>query len=128
MVKIRAQKVENVANYIPEQGFEYGNTNSKALIVGWGSTFGSISTAVKELREEGLDIAYIHLRYLSPFPKNLSEIMAAFKSIFVAELNNGQLIKVLRDKFLKDCIGINKIQGQPFQVAEIKAHINQVKF
>lgn len=128
MVKIRAQKVENVANYIPEQTFEYGNMDSKALIVGWGSTFGSISTAVKELRESGMDIAYIHLRYLSPFPKNLSSIMSAFDTIFVAELNNGQLIKVLRDKFLKDCIGINKIQGQPFQVAEIKAHINQVKF
>lgn len=128
MVKIRAQKVENVANYIPEQNFEYGNTNSKALIIGWGSTFGSISTAVKELRDEGLDIAYIHIRYLSPFPKNLHEIVSAFDTIFVAELNNGQLIKVLRDKYLKDCIGINKIQGQPFQVAELKAHINQVKF
>ncbi len=128
MVKIRAQKVENVANYIPEQTFEYGNKDSKALIVGWGSTFGSISTAVKELREEGLDIAYIHIRYLSPFPKNLQEIVSAFDTIFVAELNNGQLIKVLRDKYLKDCIGINKIQGQPFQVAELKAHINQVKF
>lgn len=126
MVKIRAQKVSNVADVIPEQSFEYGNLSSKALIIGWGSTFGSISTAVKELREEGLDIAYIHIRYLSPFPKKLGQIMEAFNTIFVAELNNGQLIKVLRDKYLKDCIGINKIQGQPFQVAEIKAHIKQV--
>jgi 2-oxoglutarate ferredoxin oxidoreductase subunit alpha len=125
MVKIRAQKVANVADVIPEQNFEYGNTSSKALVVGWGSTYGSISTAVKELREEGLDLAYIHIRYLSPFPKNLDAIMAAFDTIFVAELNNGQLIKVLRDKYLKDCIGINKIQGQPFQVAELKAHIKQ---
>ena len=128
MVKIRAQKVANVAEVIPEQSFEYGNLSSKALIIGWGSTFGSISTAVKELREEGLDIAYIHIRYLSPFPKNLDSIMAAFDTIFVAELNNGQLIKVLRDRSLKDCIGINKIQGQPFQVAELKAYIKQVNF
>jgi 2-oxoglutarate ferredoxin oxidoreductase subunit alpha len=128
MVKIRAQKVANVADVIPEQNFEYGNINSKALVIGWGSTYGSISTAVKELREEGLDLAYIHIRYLSPFPKNLDSIMSAFDTIFVAELNNGQLIKVLRDRSLKDCIGINKIQGQPFQVAELKAHIKQVNF
>jgi len=126
MVKLRAQKVENVANVIPEQNFEHGDINSKALIVGWGSTFGSISTAVKELRNEGLDIAQIHIKYLSPFPKNLGDILSKFETVFVAELNNGQLIKILRDRFLKNCIGINKIQGQPFQVAELKNHIKQV--
>lgn len=125
MVKLRAKKVENVAQIIPEQLFEHGDINSKTLIIGWGSTFGSISTAVKELREEGIDIAHIHIKYLSPFPKNLEDIISKFDTIFVAELNHGQLIKVLRDKFLKDCIGINKIQGQPFQVAELKQHIKQ---
>lgn len=125
MVKLRAQKVANVADYIPEQTFEHGDINSKSLIIGWGSTYGSISTAVKELREEGMDIAHIHIKYISPFPKNLDDIISKFDNIFVAELNNGQLIKVLRDRYLKDCKGINKIQGQPFQVAEIKAHIKQ---
>ncbi|HEY1045886.1 MAG TPA: 2-oxoglutarate ferredoxin oxidoreductase subunit alpha, partial [Bacteroidia bacterium] len=125
MVKIRAQKVENVALSLPEQDFTAGDKNSKTLIIGWGSTFGSISTAVSELRADGLDIAQIHLKYLNPLPSNLADIVNSFDQIFVAELNNGQLIKIIRDKFVKNAIGINKIQGQPFQVAEIKQHILQ---
>lgn len=125
MVKIRAAKVENVAKYIPLQDFENGDKNSKALIIGWGSTYGSITTAIRELNSEGLDIAQIHLKYLSPFPSNLGEIIHSFDKVFVAEMNNGQLIKVLRDKFLVDAIGINKMQGQPFQVLEIKEAIKQ---
>ncbi len=125
MVKIRAAKVENVADYIPRQEYVNGNNNSKALIIGWGSTYGSITTAVRELNHEGLDIAQIHIQYLSPFPKNLGEIIGNFKQVFVAEMNNGQLIKVIRDKYMVDAIGINKIQGQPFQVMEIKESIKQ---
>ncbi|MCC6817951.1 MAG: 2-oxoglutarate ferredoxin oxidoreductase subunit alpha, partial [Bacteroidia bacterium] len=125
MVKVRAAKVENVANFIPLQTFENGNTQSKSLIIGWGSTYGSITTAVRELRDEGIDIAQIHIQYLSPFPKNLGEIIQSFDQVFVAELNNGQLIKVLRDKYLINAIGINKIQGQPFQIMEIKEIVKQ---
>ena len=120
MVKLRAQKVLNVADILPMQTFEHGNKDSKALIIGWGSTFGSISTAVKELREEGIDIAHIHLKYINPLPSNLGEMIQNFEQVFVAELNNGQLIRLIRDKFLKDAQGINKIQGQPFQIKEIK--------
>lgn len=120
MVKMRAQKVKNVADVLPKQDFEHGNSQSKALIIGWGSTFGSISTAVKELREEGLDVAHIHLKYINPLPSNLGELLKNFDQIFVAELNNGQLIRLIRDQFLKDAQGINKIQGQPFQISEIK--------
>lgn len=125
MVKLRAKKVENVALTLPPQDFEAGDKNSKSLIIGWGSTFGSISTAVNELRADGLDIAQIHLKYINPLPSNLADIVNSFDQIFVAELNNGQLIKIIRDKFVKNAIGINKIQGQPFQVAEIKQHILQ---
>lgn len=125
MVKIRAQKVENVALTLPPQEFEAGDKKSKSLIIGWGSTYGSISTAVNELRAEGNDIAQIHLKYLNPLPSNLADIVNSFDHIYVAELNNGQLIKIIRDKFVKNAIGINKIQGQPFQVAEIKQHILQ---
>jgi 2-oxoglutarate ferredoxin oxidoreductase subunit alpha len=125
MVKIRAQKVMNVANHIPLQTFENGNENSKALIIGWGSTFGSITSAVRELKSEGLDIAQIHLKHIHPFPKNIGELIAPFDKIFVAEMNNGQLIKIIRDQFLKDAKGINKIQGQPFRVSEIKQAIQE---
>ena len=120
MVKLRAQKVMNVADTLPLQTFEHGNKDSKALIIGWGSTFGSISTATKELREEGIDIAHIHLKYINPLPRNLGEMIKNFDHVFVAELNNGQLIRLIRDQFLKDAKGINKIQGQPFQITEIK--------
>lgn len=120
MVKLRAQKVLNVADSIPLQTFEHGSIDSKALIIGWGSTFGSISAAVKELKSENIDVAHLHLKYINPLPKNLESLIAGFDTIFVAELNNGQLIKIIRDKYLKDAIGINKIQGQPFQVSEIR--------
>jgi 2-oxoglutarate ferredoxin oxidoreductase subunit alpha len=120
MVKLRAQKVANVADHIPLQAYENGSENSKALIIGWGSTYGSITTAVKELRTEGHDIAQIHLKYINPLPANLHELVRSFDRIFVAELNNGQLIKLIRDKYQKDAVGINKIQGQPFQVSEIR--------
>ncbi|MBL7836776.1 MAG: 2-oxoglutarate ferredoxin oxidoreductase subunit alpha, partial [Bacteroidetes bacterium] len=123
--KIRAAKVERAADSIPLQVFENGNAQSDALIIGWGSTYGSITTAVRELNQEGFDIAQIHIKYLSPFPKNLGELIGSFKRVFVAEMNNGQLIKVIRDKFMVDAIGINKIQGQPFQVIEIKENLKQ---
>jgi len=125
MVKIRAAKVERAADSIPLQVFENGHAQSDALIIGWGSTYGSITTAVRELNQEGFDIAQIHIKYLSPFPKNLGELIGSFKRVFVAEMNNGQLIKVIRDKFMVDAIGINKIQGQPFQVIEIKENLKQ---
>lgn len=127
MVKIRAAKVEKVADSLPLQEFELGDQNSDALIIGWGSTYGSIYTAVKELREEGMNIAHVHLKYINPMPKNFAEIVNSFDNIYVAELNNGQLIKLIRDKFLKNAKGINKIQGQPFQVSEIKSLIRQTE-
>lgn len=125
MVKLRAEKVANVANFIPTQVFENGNENSQLLIIGWGSSYGSITEAVKELRLEGLDIAQIHIKYLNPLPKNLGEIIMSFEKIVVAELNSGQLIKIIRANYLKDAKGINKVQGQPFQVIEIKEAIKQ---
>ncbi len=125
MVKTRARKVLNVADTIPLQTFEHGNEKSKSVIIGWGSTFGSISTAVKELREEGMDIAHLHLKYINPMPVNVGELLKNIDHVFVAELNDGQLIRIIRDRFLKDAMGINKIQGQPFQVREIKETIKQ---
>ncbi len=123
MVKLRAEKVEKVAEIIPLQAFENGTENSKLLVIGWGSTYGSISAAVKELQDEGHDIAQIHLKYINPLPSNLEQMGKNFDKVMVADLNNGQRIKLIRDKFLKDAKGIQKIQGQPFMVSEIKAAI-----
>ncbi len=123
MVKLRSEKVEKVTEIIPLQSFQNGNKNSKLLIIGWGSTFGSISAAVNELILEGYDIAQIHIKYLNPLPSNLGELVKHFDKLMVAELNNGQFIKIIRDRFLKNAIGINKIQGQPFMVKEIKEAI-----
>lgn len=125
MVKIRAQKVANVAYQIPLIEYEQGDENSDCLIIGWGSTYGSIFTAVKELRSEGINVAQLHLKYINPFPLNFHEKLKSFKHVFVAELNNGQLIKLIREQFLIDAIGINKIQGQPFSLVEIKETIKQ---
>ena len=126
MVKMRAAKVAKVADEIPEQTLALGNTNSKALVIGWGSTYGSIHQAIIELNAEGLDLAQLHLSYIQPMPKNIAELIKAFDVVMVAEMNNGQLIKVIRDQFLVDAKGIHKIQGQPFQVQELKASIKQI--
>lgn len=123
MVKLRAEKVARVADVIPPQKFENGNENSELLIIGWGSTYGSISAAVHELNTEGYNIAQLHLKYINPLPSNIEELIKPFKHVMVAELNNGQLIRLIRDKFLKDAVGIHKIQGQPFMVKEIKESI-----
>jgi 2-oxoglutarate ferredoxin oxidoreductase subunit alpha len=126
MVKMRAAKVAKVADDIPEQTLALGNTNSKALVIGWGSTYGSIHQAIIELNAEGLDLAQLHLSYIQPMPKNIAELIKAFDVVMVVEMNNGQLIKVIRDQFLVDAKGIHKIQGQPFQVQELKASIKQI--
>jgi 2-oxoglutarate/2-oxoacid ferredoxin oxidoreductase subunit alpha len=125
MVKIRAQKVANVAHQIPLIEFDQGDENSDCLVIGWGSTYGSIFTAVTELKAEGLNVAQLHLKYINPLPLNFHEKLKPFKRVFVAELNNGQLIKLIREQFLIDAIGINKIQGQPFSLLDIKETIKQ---
>jgi len=123
MVKIRQAKVDKIADYIPLQTIDNGNAKGKLLILGWGSTYGSIKTAVKSAIAEGYDVSHTHLKYLNPFPKNLEELLKAFDNVLIPEINNGQLIKVIRDKYLIDAKGLNKIQGMPFTSAEIKDKI-----
>ncbi len=126
MVKMRQAKVDKIADYIPLQEIEQGPENGDLLVVGWGSTFGCIRTAVRELNTQGNNIAQIHLRYLNPFPKNLGDILKNYKKVLVPEINNGQLVKILRDKYLVDAIPFNKIQGLPFNTVEMKAKILEV--
>ncbi|HRG39372.1 MAG TPA: 2-oxoacid:acceptor oxidoreductase subunit alpha, partial [Bacteroidia bacterium] len=123
MVKTRQAKVDGIANYIPLQTIDAGNAKGKLLVLGWGSTYGSIKVAVKEAIAEGYDVSHAQVKYLNPFPKNLEEILKSFDQVLIPEINNGQLIKVIRDKYFIDAKGLNKIKGLPFTSAEIKEKI-----
>ena len=123
MTKLRADKVAKIADSIPAQHIDKGPEKGKLLILGWGSTYGSIKGSVKELNEEGYDIAHAHLRYLNPFPKNLGAILANYETVLIPELNDGQLVTVIRDKFLIDAKRYNKIKGLPIYKDELKAEI-----
>tara|TARA_B110000977_G_C11048159_1_gene481355 strand:+ start:154 stop:2004 length:1851 start_codon:yes stop_codon:yes gene_type:complete len=123
MVKVRAEKIAKIANYIPEQQFDTGSVNSKLLVLGWGSTYGSIKTVVRALALEGFDIAHAHIKYVQPMPKNLKDLLANFDKILIPEMNNGQLITLIRDQYLVDAKPLNKIKGVPFESREIKEAI-----
>ena len=123
MVKIRAAKVDKIADYIPPQELESGSENSELLVVGWGSTFGAIKTVVRELAMEGIDVAHTHIKYIQPMPKNLGQILSNYDKILIPEMNNGQLIKLIRDRYLVDAQPLNKIKGMPFEAQEIKSAI-----
>ena len=119
MVKIRQEKVDKVADHIPEQKIDNGPAKGKVLVLGWGSTYGAIKTAVSELLAEGHSIAHAHLRYLRPFPKNLGDILKNFETVIIPEINNGQLIKIIRDVYFVNAIGYNKIMGIPITKTEL---------
>lgn len=123
MVKIREAKVEKIADHIPELELDSGNEKGKLLVLGWGSTFGVAKTAVAEARAEGLDVSHAHLRYIKPFPRNLGEILYNFEQVLIPEMNMGQLIRVIRDKYMIPANGLNKVQGMPFTTQEIKEKI-----
>src|SRR3954447_14649715 len=125
MVKLRQAKVDKIAEYIPEQQLDSGPQKGKVLVLGWGSTFGSIKSAVLELQQQGHTVSHAHLRYLRPFPRNLGEILKNFDKVLIPELNNGQLIKIIRDQFLVDAKGYNKIMGVPIMKAELVEEIKK---
>jgi 2-oxoglutarate ferredoxin oxidoreductase subunit alpha len=123
MVKTRAEKVERIADFIPIQNIDSGEEKGKVLVLAWGSTYGAVKTAVKELLVDGFSVSHAHLRYINPLPKNLGELLSGFDKVLIPEINNGQLIKIIRDKFLIDAIPFNKIKGTPFEAREIKNRI-----
>jgi len=125
MVKLRTEKVERVANDIPPAEVD-GPTEGELLVVGWGSTYGAIRSAIARVRDRGAKVSYLHLRYLNPMPKNLGEILYKFKNILVPEMNLGQLSKVLRMKYLVPTINMNKVQGLPFKAIEIEKKIEEI--
>jgi 2-oxoglutarate ferredoxin oxidoreductase subunit alpha len=97
-----------------------GEPEGDLLVIGWGGTYGAISSAVKNLRDEGFSVSNVHLRHLNPLPDDLGDIMGKFKKVIVPELNLGQLNVVLRAKYLVDVISFSKLQGKPFKVAELR--------
>ncbi len=121
MVKIRASKIEGIK--IPDQSLDNGNEGGKVLVLGWGSTYGAIKTAIADLRKEGYEVAHAHLRHIHPLPKNLMSLLKTFDKVLIPEMNNGQLVKVIRDKYLIDAIPYNKIKGIPFEAKELKERI-----
>jgi 2-oxoglutarate ferredoxin oxidoreductase subunit alpha len=125
MVKTRQAKVDLIANHIPDQQIECGKEKGKVLVLGWGSTFGSIKSAVLDLIAEGHDVSHAHIRYLRPFPKNLGEIISNFDTVLIPEINNGQLIKIIRDVYLVDAKAYNKIKGTPITKGELVEEIRK---
>jgi 2-oxoglutarate ferredoxin oxidoreductase subunit alpha len=122
MVKLRAEKVARIANAIPPVEVD-GPESGELLVVGWGGTHGAITSAVEAARQQGLTVSSLHLRHLNPFPANLGAVLRSFRRVLVPELNLGQLVRLLRAEYLVPAEGLSKVQGQPFQVAEIQARI-----
>ena len=122
MVELRKQKVEGIANDIPELEVA-GEKEGDLLVLSWGSTYGAAKTAYDKLRNEGHKLSFVHLKYIHPFPKNLGEILFSFKRILIPEMNMGQLKTIIQSTFLVPVIGMNKVQGQPFKAIEIEETI-----
>jgi len=122
MTNIRAQKVANVARDIPPQAVQ-GPETGKLLVLSWGGTFGACTTAVAALQQEGASVAHAHLRHLNPFPANLGDVLRRYERVLIPELNMGQLRMLIRARYLIETVGLNKVQGKPFAVAEIMHRI-----
>ncbi len=125
MVRLRAAKVEAVADDIPPVVPE-GDQSGDLLIIAWGSTHGPITAALNAQREKGRSIGHVHLRHLNPLPRDLGDVIKRFKKVLVPEMNMGQLLMIVRAKYLVDAQGYNKIQGKPFKTSEIENKIEQM--
>ena len=124
MVKLRQEKIDRVANDIPLVEV-VGEATGKVLVLGWGSTYGSITTAVEKLQAEGKSVSAAHLRHLNPFPKNLGEVLAGFENVIIPEMNLGQLCTMIRAKYLVNAIPFSKVKGRPFQIREIVRKVEE---
>jgi 2-oxoglutarate ferredoxin oxidoreductase subunit alpha len=125
MINDRAAKVARLADVIPEQDV-FGPDEGKLLVVGWGSTYGAIHAAVAQAQARGQSVAHAHVRYLNPFPRNLGYILQRYDRILVPEMNMGQLSLLLRGRFVRDVISLNKVQGRPFKISEIASKIDEL--
>ncbi|MBK7884902.1 MAG: 2-oxoacid:acceptor oxidoreductase subunit alpha [Chitinophagaceae bacterium] len=126
MVKTRQAKIDKIADHIPLQTLDSGPDTGKVLVLGWGSTYGAIKSAVKEMQQQGHAVSHAHLRYIRPFPKNLGEILKNFDHVLIPEINNGQLIKIIRDVYFVDAKGYNKIMGVPIAKGELVEELKKM--
>ncbi len=126
MVNTRAKKISNIANNIPLQDIELGEKKGKVLVLGWGSTFGAIKAATKELIAEGHSVSHAHVRYLFPFPKNFEEVLRSFDTVLIPEMNMGQLNMMVRSQYLIPTVSLNKVKGIPFSKNEIKDKVLEI--
>jgi len=125
MVCTRRKKIDNIAETIPPLDV-FGDSSGDLLVLGWGSTYGPITTAVERCRVKGLRVSSAHLRYLDPMPKNVGEVLSRFAVVMIPEMNLGQLLAHIRAKYLVDAIGLNKVQGKPFMIQEIEDKIEEL--
>jgi len=125
MVRLREEKIERIVNDIPPQTVD-GDEEGELLVVGWGSTYGAIRSAVHRKRSEGKSVSHLHIRYLNPFPRNLGEILYRFKHILVVEINRGQLLKLLRAKYLVPALGYHRVAGLPIPSVNIEQRIDEI--
>jgi 2-oxoglutarate ferredoxin oxidoreductase subunit alpha len=126
MVKLRAEKIAGIANDIPPLEIIGDQEGGDLLVLGWGSTYGAIHTAVERQRALGVNVSHAHLRHMNPLPANTGEILRRFKRVAIAEMNLGQLVKIIRSEFLVDAKGWNKVQGLPFTAAELEEKITAI--
>jgi len=125
MVLTRADKVARIAYDIPDIEV-FGEPEGRVLVIGWGSTYGAITSAVEEMQSRGKSVSSIHLRYLNPFPSNLGELLGRFDRVLVPELNLGQLAMLLRARFLVPAVSFPKVKGKPFKISELTAKMNEL--
>ena len=119
MTHLRAQKVAGIAADIPDLQV-FGPDRGDVLVLGWGSTYGAIRSAVERLQAEGRAVAHAHMRHLNPFPRNTGDVIAAYRRVLIPEVNTGQLRLLIRGRYLVDAVGLNRVRGKPFSIAEVE--------
>jgi 2-oxoglutarate ferredoxin oxidoreductase subunit alpha len=124
MVKLRQAKIDRAVQDVPDVEV-YGDRTGKVLVLGWGSTYGSITSAVEQLRAEGKSVSGAHLRHLNPFPANLGEVLKSFETVIIPEMNLGQLCTMVRARYLVDAVAFSKVKGRPFQIREIVSKVEE---
>jgi 2-oxoglutarate ferredoxin oxidoreductase subunit alpha len=118
MVRLRAAKVAGIAADIPELDVDDPD-GADTLVLGWGSTYGAIRSAVERLTVEGKSVAHAHMRHLNPFPANTEDVLRSYRRVLIPEVNLGQLLLLIRARFLIDAVGYDRVRGKPFRIAEI---------
>jgi 2-oxoglutarate ferredoxin oxidoreductase subunit alpha len=119
MTDLRARKVAGIAEDIPDLEV-HGPERGDLLILGWGSTYGSLRTAAERLQRQGHAVAHAQLRHLNPFPRNTGAVLGAYRKVLIPEINTGQLRLLIRGRYLVDAVGLNRVRGKPFPVTEVE--------